>query len=267
MFWWLLVACPKKDLDPAVRRDELLKLADVAWEQRGSIGLDTASQPLLEAYGLAPTFPGVLWRIARLRTAEGMAADDPDIARSSFAEARATGASCIEGQAGFVERRSAEGWGPALTDLTVDRAPCVAWTAFPWVRWMAIQGGDAASLDLDPIDALLARISGDQRPEVESVAVWAQGLLFAVRPIWAGRDLAAARETLEQAIRLNRRDLTPLVDLYDVVRQVGTPEEQGQLYQRILSRPTNSPEDVRAKAQINVETQTSPPPSVGKSPG
>jgi hypothetical protein len=250
MFWWLLVGCPKRDVDPAVRRDELLKLADAAWERRADVGFEGASAPLLEAYGIAPTFPGVLWRIARLRTGEGMAAEDPDVARSAFAEARSTGAACLEGQSGFVEQRVAGGWAAALAAVTPDRTPCVAWTAFAWVRWMEIQGGAAASLDLESIDALIARVVETPDPDVQRVTVWAEGLLFAVRPTWAGRDYTAARERLERAIRLNRKELGPLVDLYGIALAVGTPDAQAALSHRILSERATTPEDLRAIARL-----------------
>lgn len=253
MFWWLLVGCPKREPDTAVRRDQLLKQADAAWERRGQIGFEEASRPLLEAHGLAPTFPGVLWRIARWRTAEGMAAEDPAVARASFAEARATGSACLEQQSGFAERRTGEGWTGALTQLTADRAPCVVWTAFPWVRWMELQGGQAAALDLEPLDALFARVAEGGDREFRGTVVWGQGLLSAVRPTWAGRDLTAAREHLQQAVDLDKDSVARMVDLYRVVRESGTPAEQTELRRRILAQEATTPEDVRARATIEAD--------------
>ena len=253
MFWWLLVACPKRAPDTAVRRDQLLKQADAAWERRGQIGLEEASLPLLEAHGLAPTHPGVLWRIARWRTSEGMAAEDPAIARASYAEARATGASCLEQQSGFAQTRQAEGWAAALTQLTADRAPCVVWTAFPWVRWMELQGGQAAALDLEPLDALLGRVTEGGNREFHGTSLWGQGLLYAVRPTWSGRDLTVARARLQEAVDLDRGSIVRLVDLYRVVLESGTPAEQTELRRRILALEATTPEDVRARATLEAE--------------
>jgi hypothetical protein len=245
--WWLWLACAHREPDPAVRAQALLDQVDAAWERRGEIGYDQAARPLLRAYGLAPKLPGVVWRLARWRFAEGLAAEDPRSAKSSFAEARATAIGCLQDSPGFVAGLT-EGWSTALAAIPPERVPCAGWGAIAWARWYELQGPAAAAIDLDAIDSLAAVASASLDPEVHGLGAWAAGVVAATRPDWAGHDPGAARADLEEAVRADPDSLARQADLYRlVVAPTGSDEEVTALRERILARPPTNPEDQRAR--------------------
>lgn len=226
----------------------LLAAADAAWDDRLALGYDAAARPLLEAFAAAPDDPDVQWRLARWRLAEGLATDDPALARSSFAEARAVAVGCVERDPGFAARKARGGWVSALTGLEPERVPCAAWGALAWSRWLERHGPEAASLDLPAIDALVDAGHAADDPAVRGIADWAGGLVDAIRPEWAGRDLVAAKTQLQQAIGAEPTDLSRQVDLYLwITVPAGTDQERDALQKRILGLPVHSPEDERAR--------------------
>ncbi|MEQ1506553.1 MAG: hypothetical protein ABMB14_30270 [Myxococcota bacterium] len=265
MWWWILAACPKREPDVADRVADLLRAADAAWDQRGSVGLDRAADPLLDAYNLSPTDPGVGWRLARWRFTEGLVAEDPAIARGAFAEARASGGACLDAAPGFANRRTAEGWTVALSELSPDRAVCAAWTALAWVRWTELVGPEAAALDLDAIDALVVAGGTSPEPGARGIADWARGISLAIRPAWSGRDPDGARAALEQAAKA---DPDAAVRKLDLLRLVVGPSGDADAAARLRAQiddAGSAPEDVRAKQLAAALSGPSPVP--GLAPG
>jgi hypothetical protein len=250
--WWVLLACPKRDPDPAVQARQLLARADQAWEQRGTIGLEEATEPLLGAYAVGPSLPGVAWRLARWHTAEGLAATDDEVAKGLFAEGRAAAVACLEASPGFDSRRAGSGWAAALADIEDPRRPCVAWAALAWSRWMALHGAEAAAVDLEAVDALVATGRDGAGPKVEPLLDQAEGILLAIRPAWAGRDPERAEALLREAVEQDPGSVVALVDLYRwVVGPFGSAEERAQLRARIEGTPPRTPEDEGALARFD----------------
>ncbi|MEZ4237616.1 MAG: hypothetical protein R3F59_16010 [Myxococcota bacterium] len=233
-----LLGCPKR-ISPELQVAQLLLDADARWADRGELGLDAAGEPLLVAYGLAPQDPGVLWRVARWRIAEGELADTPAASRD-LAEARAVAAACLEAAPGFVARREANGWDAALEGLDPARAPCAAWAALAWARWAELQGTAAAALDLPAIDALIAAGAG------EPVADWAAGLTLATRPAWAGQDLAAAAARFDAAAAAEPDDTWILADALRLA-------PNGSSRARLQRATPQGPEEVHARTAALAE--------------
>lgn len=245
----LLLACPKRDADEREMRP-LLDAADAVWKDRGTLGLEAASAPLVTAWARDPRHPGVSWRLARLKVAEGLVAEDDDLARASYADARALAIGCLDQDLVFAEQRASTGWEVALEGLPVARSRCAAWAALAWSRWMEVTGGIGTSLDLDAIDALVTAAVASDDPETLSIGVWAQGVLAAVRPPWEGGSTAAAREALDRAIELEPDALVRQVDLYLLVLEPAGDPEAPTLRDRIAAAPATTPEDRAAQQRI-----------------
>jgi hypothetical protein len=242
----VLVGCPKR-ADSTLQVSALLQQADIRWHLRGRNGLDVAGQPLLLAFGLAPADPRVLWRIARWRIAEGLIADDRSAARSSFAEARAIAAGCLDHDPNFAVRRAAGGWAEALDTLSPERAVCASWTALAWARWAEVHGAEASALDLPALDALVAAGRAADAPDVRAVADWAAGITLATRPDWAGRDLEAAGASLRAAAEAEPEGVLIWVDLWRlVVVRASDFEAQRAMAAKITAMAARGPEERRA---------------------
>lgn len=242
--------CPKR-ADPAAKLDAQLQEADAAWRKRGALGFDAAAAPLLAAYASSPDDPQVVWRVARWRVAEGMAAADPGLARASYAEARAAAAACLDDEPGFTQRQAAEGWAKALADLSPPRRVCAAWTAFAWIRWVEVHGADAAAMDIEPIDALVATAELDGDLSVRAIADWTTGLSLAIRPDWAGRDVSAARAAYQRAMTFAPGSAVLRADLWRCLQRdptVTAPERRAVADEvvRLGHAPEAGPEDQRA---------------------
>jgi hypothetical protein len=257
----LLAGCPRRGPDTEVRLQSLVRASDEAWQRRGQLGLDEAAKPLLTAWSAAPADPRVSWRLARWRLAEGLAAPNAGQARTSYAQAREVGLACLDGDPLFAQRRKSEGWAVALAGLSPERSRCAAWAALAWTRWIEVMGGGAAALDLDTVDALIGSSKATAGPLAQGVARWAEGVLAAVRPSWAGRDLGRAEVALRDAIRADPDSVVRWVDLYRlVVVNTGTTAEQEALRSQILALPAVTPEDQRARTQLEASTTPSAPP-------
>lgn len=249
--------CPKR-VDLAAKLDAQLSEADAAWRKRGQLGFDAAAGPLLAAYASSPDDPQVIWRVARWRVAEGMAAVDRGQARASYAEARAVAAACLDDEPGFTQRQAAEGWAKALADLSPARRVCAAWTAFAWIRWVEVHGADAAAMDFAPIDALVAAAELDGDLAVRSVADWAGGLSLSIRPDWAGRDVARAQASFERATTLIPDSAVLRADLWRCLAAdptVSGPQRSavGDEAVRLGRAPGAGPEDKRAADAVAME--------------
>lgn len=244
-------ACRHRGPEGPTRLESLLVLADAAWDERGRTGLAAAEGPLLQAFAEDPHHPGVLWRLARWHVAQGLVAEAPDRARAEYAEARALAVRCLDGDPVVAQRRAQQGWEAALAVLPPERSACAAWSALAWARWMVAIGGPTATLDLAPVDALLAVTIDAADPSVRGVAVWADGLVSAVRPAWAGGDPARAADRLALAVRLEPGALVRQVDLYELaVVPAGDPEAIAALRGRILGAAAEAPEDVAARDRV-----------------
>lgn len=247
----LLAGCPRRGPEGEARVQALVNAADAAWEDRGEIGLEAAGKPLLDAWSAAPDEPKIAWRLARWRLTEGMAAPDAGQARASYAQAREVALHCLEGDPLFVQRRASEGWVVALAGLSQERSRCAAWAAFSWTRWIELMGGGAAALDLETVDALIGSAEASTQGGALAVTRWAEGILAAVRPSWAGQDLGRAEAALREAIRESPGSVARRVDLYRlVVAPHGAPEEREALRSEILAMPASSPEDRRARELV-----------------
>jgi hypothetical protein len=245
---WLLAGCPKRDLTRTDPIPALLQQADAAWERRGEDGFGPVEDLLFQAWGIRESDPEVLWRLVRLKIGQGLAQDDPVAARYEFAEARALGIQCLDGDAAFRQQRTEVSWAGAVERIGVEREDCAAWTALAWARWLEVHGGAAGALDLEPLDDLLRVQDGDGP---EGVGAWAGGLLAAVRPTWAGQDLERARRQLERAVQQEPRALVRRIDLFLLVQAPTMTEERDAARLQLKGRPADTPEDRAAVRRLD----------------
>jgi hypothetical protein len=211
---WLLLACMHRDPEASGEARAASAASDAAWSRRAQLGLAPAGEPLLAALEEHPGAPGAAWRLVRWTHARGLAAEDPDEAKRLFGEAREAAIACLDQSPGFAAWHAAGDWARAADAAPEGRQPCAAWGALAWTRWVELQGPAAASLDFDAIEALIAagaRTPGDNGQEV---ARWAAGRLAALRPPWAGQDLAAARRDLEATVAANPESVVRRIDLH-----------------------------------------------------
>lgn len=244
----LLAGCARRDLAVAPSEvPELLRIADVQWEQRGEIGLERVESTLYEAYRIEPRNPEVLWRLVRLNVTMGLVEPEPRASQYAFAEARSLGMSCLELDPSFVQYRSELGWSGAVGLIDADDTACSAWTALAWARWMAAHGAAAAALDIVPLSTLITQTTELAVDDPREVVTYADALLAALRPPWEGGDLEQAGVLLARAIRLRPDELYRRVDM---IRLVALPLEDDVLAREmadaILAAPAVTPEDVLA---------------------
>ncbi|HHO54723.1 MAG TPA: hypothetical protein ENK18_28595 [Deltaproteobacteria bacterium] len=243
-----LLGCPKAGQSEALRFRNELQQIDARWTLRGELGLEGAVEPLRALWAERPDHPEVSWRLVRLKIAEGLTEDDPTDALRRFAEGRALGMACLTGDEGFLLRWRQGAFSDAVGSLEASRRICLGWTALAWVRWMQLQGPEAAALDLEAIDALLG---GAIDPQLDGTAVWARGLLLAIRPVWAGRDLQAAHKLLQRAIAHRPAELPQRVDwLQLTVEPLGDPAQIASARDAVLTREARTPEDRRAQERL-----------------
>ncbi len=255
LLWLLALGCPKRDQARTDPVPELLAQSDSLWEDRGQGGFSPVERVLLEAWAVQPHNPEVQWRLVRLKVGEGMAAESQDLARYTFAEARALGIQCLDDAPTFRQQRVERTWEAAIERVPPERARCAAWTSLAWARWLSILGGAAGSVDLQEIDALVAGIDDDD----DAVVAWARGVVAAVRPDWAGQDLQVATVQLERAIAARPRELSRRVDLFLLAQPQGG---NGWLQARaqLMARPARTPEDHAAlrRLQAAVASEVAP---------
>lgn len=115
------------------------------------------------------------WRAARLHVAAGVGVDSPQDARRAFARAREVAIGCVEGASG--RWRNADGSVTAVDG----RAPCVAWAAEAWTRWMDTWSSDAARVDEAIVGALVDAVRDVPDEPVRRVASTASARLRRLR--------------------------------------------------------------------------------------
>jgi hypothetical protein len=248
----LLAACPKGGRDPSTRLNYFTSAADVAWADRADRGLAEAAKPLLAGWREFPTHPEVLWRLVRLKVAEGLAAPSEEEALRLYADGRAFGLQCLDAVPAFDQQRQQGNWAEAVARLPGDaRRACAAWAGLSWARWIATQGGEATALDLERIDPLVDYAQQSPSEELRSLGLWSRGILTAVRPFWAGGDPVAARAQIERAVEAEPEELARWADLLLLTVAPVAPEaEVEELQSEILARRARTPEDVRARARV-----------------
>jgi hypothetical protein len=253
---WLLLllvvfGCPKRgdQKDREVR--ELLEQADAAWENRGQLGLEEASLSLLAAWGVDPQHIGVAWRLARQKVAEGIVAEDPNAARTLYAEARALAIGCLDRDVAFAQDRASSGWEVALENVPIARERCAAWGALAWARWMSVTGGAATAIDLDAVQSLVAATTATEDELTNDIGTWAGGVLAAVRPTWSGGSADDARTALEAAIDRAPEDLVRRADLYTLVLEPTDDPDAATVRAEILAATPKTPEDAAVQKQLS----------------
>jgi len=245
-----LLGCPKKGSQTDRELRALLEQADEAWEARGELGLEAASAPLATAWAKDPHHMGVAWRLARQRIAEGLVAEDEDVARAAYADARGLGIGCLHQDLLFAEQRAITEWTVSLDGLPVGQQRCAAWGALGWARWMIVTGGWGTSLDLDAVDVLVNAAVGVDDPDTQTIGTWAQALVASIRPPWAGADPAAARAAFERAIERQHDVLVIQADLYLLLLEPNDDPDAESVRARIVSAPATTPEDRAAQARV-----------------
>jgi hypothetical protein len=157
--------------------------------------------------------PQLMWQQVRLLVGRGLAAETDRAALRAFAEARTQGLRCLDGNPAFRARRVSMGFSAALVVLGDERRACEAWTAHAWTRWMDTLGGEAAAVDLDTLDDIMADLERHPYRFDPDLNRWTAGMLAAVRPAREGQDLALARRELRRVIESRPDDLVVHADL------------------------------------------------------
>lgn len=235
-----LFGCPKRATTVSSQLEALLAEADRAWDRRGVGGFQPVDDALQKAFGLVPDDPGVLWRLTRLRVAEAQVEDDPERRLAGLGQARSLAWGCVQGDLGTAAVRAEQGMVRALERMPPERQPCVAWGGYAWARWMVEFGGEAASLDLEMLDAIARAGAGYGEASRVRVA-WAEGIVAAGRPEWADRDVATASTRFAEVERALQGELEVRVDRF-VLLQRGTPDETAGRAALAGVRP-NTPEE------------------------
>jgi len=251
--WLLLTACllgcPKRgpvQTDPVA---ELLRQSDVAWERRGELGLEASEEPLDQAYVLEPRNPDVLWRLVRHQVTVGLSEESPRAALYAFAEGRSLGVACLDAVPMVAQARRVS-WDDAIEQITPEQQPCVAWTALVWARWIAAHGGNAASLDL-PRARLLADTSLTySRDELSELGRWADGLLLATIPEWAGRSVPFGLSQLDRVRNRRRQEVHLHADRLLYAASALTADEIADALQELRSLDTSAADHAAAAARV-----------------
>jgi hypothetical protein len=245
-----LGGCQKRS-DAVVPIDLVLNLHEQQWGNRGKLGFDRVAIPLYQAHALQPKSPEVLWRLVRLHVHRGLSAETPREAVTEFAAARAFGFECLDGSLPFRQRRIEVGFTEAVELLPSNRMGCAAWTSLAWAQWLVAADGTAAALDLDSAALLAESAANANRPAFGSVAIWAGGLVAAVRPSWAGQDFDRADKLLGKA--MGARPADPWIEadrLFLVALPQGDQPLIDQLSGRLLLLDQELPEASRARARV-----------------
>ena len=218
--------------------DPLLVRADAMWDQRDVHGLDEVEAAIAQHVKRRGETPGNLWRLARVRVAEGLRADSDRAALEKYAEGRALGMRCLDLSPGFRQRRVDADLRQALRFIEEVHVPCAAWATLGWARWVHIMGGDAASMDLDDLEGLARHVALVGEVPERSVGLWAQALTHLARPAWAERDDAEAQAMMERAVRVAPDERWRSLDLLVLV---ALPRDDGALIEQIRARLKTEP--------------------------
>jgi hypothetical protein len=226
----VLVGCPKRQHDPDTL-DWVLADADRAWDARAADGLGPVDDALETAWLLGPDDPRVRWRLARLRVADGLVADDGDVARRQYAAARGHADDCVRtapGVGALIDLgRAAE----AFARLDPERATCAAWLGTAWARWRAIVG-PAGTLDDDALRAVLTALPDDP----------GGARLHATALSLESTDPAGASLAYDRAVAADPDDLVRVIDRALFRRRHGLDVE-------LPAVPRHAPPEVRAQLE------------------
>jgi hypothetical protein len=233
----------------------MLASADQQWRDRRRIGLDNVDLLLLQADMRKKDDREVLWRLARVEVARGLAAESPREATQHFGRARELGLRCLDRNGGFRQARSKGDWPAALDQLPGVFAPCAGYGAVGWARWLHIIGPDAASGDLEGLELLAKWTRRSSKEEWGGLGSWALGLVAARRPAWEAPTLDRAADHFAAARTSGVRTLW--LDA-DQLRLVATPlaDEQAaeRLRAQILAATNVTPEDRSAQRLVEATT-------------
>ncbi len=231
------------------RVDLRIATADRHWDARGENGFDLAESSLVDTWHRRGDDPEVIWRLVRLHVVRGMMETNRRAAVDRFAEARALGVRCLESSPGFRQRRTEASMAEALRFLDETREPCVSWTTLAWARWMVELGGDAAAMDLEQLDALIAHAEKNPLVRQRSIALWSRALVASSRPSWAGGEADVALEEMQRAVKGAPLELWRQVDL---IRWVALPQGHDELARNareaLIAANPKTPEDRAAVA-------------------
>ena len=252
------LGCPKRVTTDTSPVAALLAQCDQAWERRGMAGIEASEEPLDQAYALDPDNPDVLWRLVRQQVTIGLAEETERASTYAFAEGRSLGVRCLDAVPRVAQAR-AQSWELAMEELTPAQEPCVAWTSIAWARWIAAHGGGASALDL-PRARLLADTSITfDSDELSTLGRWADGLLLATIPDWAGRSPSFGKTQLDRVRNRRRDDLHVHADRLLLVRDELGAEDVRTSLEEIRTLDATAPDHARALERVEASLAGPPP--------
>ncbi len=230
--------------------DELLSLADEQWRDRGQVGLDQLDAALIDADSRRPGDREVLWRLARVEVARGLAATEERSRVVHFGQAREFGLRCLDRHGGFRQQRRLGEWTTGLDLLPAAFAPCAGWASVAWARWVTMVGPEAVALDRQGAVALGEWASGAARPDVAGLGAWALATLGSASLDWVERGqvlghYATARRAGVGGLWLEADQLVW------VARPSGDQEMIERLEARLRDTRADVPEDAAARRVID----------------
>ncbi len=217
---------------PVDPMNALLRSADIAWELRGTDGLQAAHYALEPAWEHRRDDPRVRWRMARMQSARGMVAVDAADAQRLFSSARGHGISCLDTVPGFASARRQGEWAEAVGRVGDTQPECVAWTGLAWTRWRRAVGV-AGALDDESIQQFVGAMPGDR----VGLQAWSVAIADSLY------DLSAAEASFAEAIRVAPEDLVRRVDRLLWVRAVREPEILQERGSQLAQRTADVPEE------------------------
>jgi len=243
------MGCPKRTTDDSSPVAALLQQTDQAFGRRGEVGIEASSEPLEQAYALAPNDPEVLWRLVRQQVIVGLAEPTDRAALYAFAEGRSLGIRCLDAVPQVAQAR-AESWELAMEALTPRQQPCVAWTSLAWARWIALHGGGAAALDLTRARLLADTSITFDDDGLSTLGRWADGLMLATIPDWAGRSVEFGLTQIDRVRNRRRDDLHTHADRLLVASEALSAEEIRSALQEIRTLDARAADHARALERV-----------------
>lgn len=234
----MLSACPRNG-GPVDPLDAMLRVADVAWERRGTDGLDAAELALNPAWELGRDDTRVRWRMARIQTANGMVASDAVVAQRLYSSARGHGISCLDTVPGFASARRQGEWSEAVGRAEDSQPDCLAWTGLAWTRWRQVVGV-AGAIDDDAILQYVGALPSDRL----GLQAWSVAIADSLY------DFDSAETSFAEAIRVSPGDLVRRVDRLLWVRGVRDPSLLQRRGAQLVSRIADVPEEQGAIGRL-----------------
>lgn len=242
----LLGGCLKKRADRSAALDPRVVEVDKRWEDRGLGGLEPL-EALLSAEVGEPlaSDPEWAWRQVRLIVAQGQSAEaTPRVALQHYGRARERGMACLDEVPAFLQLREEKGLAAASTVLPPEYMGCAAWTSLAWARWLALFGGEAGALDIEGVEGMSAMVAESGGATFRPTALWAQAVVFAVRPAWLGADPDRSRALMRRVVRMAPTDRLRQWDMLNLVAvPSGDMELAEELAQSLRRAQATTPED------------------------